>query len=107
MSSRASAATSTTLPMFDPSFVRTASPVLRAVHAICSSAMRLLIEALHLRGLDRGGLAEDQQEQRLACEPLRVAFDGDGSATSGHDERCRGMHGQFGGTGSGNRCVLR
>ena len=40
----ARAATSTTLPMLVPSLVTTASPVLTAVHAICSSAMRLIIE---------------------------------------------------------------
>src|ERR1700733_15291132 len=87
MSSLASAATSTTLPIFVPSFVTTASPVLTAVHAICSSAMRLIIEPVQLGGLDRGGLIEDEQEDRLAREALGVVVQSDRPAPAGHDER--------------------
>src|SRR5580700_2889167 len=87
MSSLASAATSTTFPILTPSLVTTASPVLTAVHAICSSAMRLIIEPVQLGGLDRRGLAEDEQEDRLTSEALRLVVHGDRPATARNDER--------------------
>src|SRR5580704_4442741 len=96
MSSLARAATSTTLPMLVPSLVTTASPVLTAVHAICSSAMRLIIEPVQLRGFDRGCLAEDQEEQRLTGEPLRLMIQGDRAATALHHERRGRSEGELG-----------
>src|SRR5579863_5692045 len=95
MSSFARAATSTTFPMLVPSLVTTASPVLTAVHAICSSAMRLMIEPVQLSGLDGGGLPEDQQEDRLACEALRLVVHGDRPAPAGHDQRCGRSQGEL------------
>src|SRR5450631_2257851 len=89
MSSLARAATSTTFPMLVPSLVTTASPVLTAVHAICSSAMRLIIDPAQLRGLDRGRLTEDEEEECLASEPLRLVIQCDGPATT-RDDECRG-----------------
>src|ERR1700688_2675086 len=86
MSSLARAATSTTLPMVAPSLVTTASPVLTAVHAICSSAMRTIIERVQLRGLDRRGLPEDEQEQRLASETLSVLVHGDRAPPARDDQ---------------------
>src|SRR4029077_14454960 len=86
LSSLARAATSTTLPILVPSLVTTASPVLTAVHAICCSAMRLMIEPGKLGGFDRGGLAEDLEEQRLTSEPLRLMIQGDRAASAQHHE---------------------
>src|SRR5450759_87644 len=96
MSSLARAATSTTFPMLVPSLVRTGSPVLTAVHAICSSAMRLIIEPVQLRGLDGGSLAEDEQEQRLARQTLRVVVQGDRAAASRDHERGCGAKRELG-----------
>src|ERR1039457_7489359 len=89
MSSLARAATSTTFPMLVPSLVTTDSPVLTAVHAICSSAMRPIIEPAQLGGLDRAGLAEDEQEEGLAGKALRVVIERDRAATP-RDHQYRG-----------------
>src|SRR6202044_2056528 len=105
MSSLASAATSTTLPIFVPSFVTTASPVLTAVHAICSSAMRRIIEPVQLRGLDGCGLAEDEQEDGLASETLGLMVHRDRATAPRHHERCCCPQGEArsGGTLLGHR----
>src|ERR1700691_4334360 len=89
MSSLASAATSTTLPMVAPSLVTTASPVLTAVHAICSSAMRPIIEPVQLHGPDGRGLSKDEQEQGLASEALGVMVHRDRAAAAGDNQRRR------------------
>src|SRR5580704_6741761 len=113
MSSRASAATSTTLPISVPSLATTVSPVLTAVHATCatSSAIETIIDAgaetasqsgpfgsarnprqlPELRRLDRCSLSEDEQEEGLAGKPLRVVVHGDGPAAAAHDERRGGV----------------
>src|SRR6202051_5326012 len=96
MSSFARAATSTTFPMLVPSLVTTASPVLTAVHAICSSAMRLIIEPVQLRGLDGGSLAEDQEEQRLASQTRGRVVQGDRTAPSRDHERGCGAQRELG-----------
>src|ERR1700690_926888 len=103
MSSRASAATSTTLPMFAPSLETTASPVFTAVHAMrsSSSAIELIIdgrplapgpthsgcaaqETVELGRLDRGRLPEDEQEECFASQTLRVLVGGNRAAAAGH-----------------------
>src|SRR5580658_7807614 len=100
MSSLARAATSTTFPIVAPSLVTTASPVLTAVHAICSSAMRLIIEPVQLGGLDRRGLSEDEQEDRLPSETLRLVVHRDRPASAGHDERGGRSQGELGCAGT-------
>src|SRR5580658_4877028 len=89
MSSLARAATSTTFPIVAPSLVTTSSPVLTAVHAICSSAMRLIIEPVQLGSLDRRRLTEDEQEDRLAGEALCMVVHRDRPAPTGDDQRRR------------------
>src|SRR6202051_3584973 len=100
MSSLARAATSTTLPMLVPSFVTTASPVLTAVHAICSSAMGLIIEPVQLRGLDGSGLPEHQQEQRLPSQALCLVVQGDDPAATGDHQRRGRAKRELGGAGA-------
>src|SRR5579862_1367858 len=97
MSSLARAATSTTFPIVAPSRVTTASPVLTAVHAICSSAMRLIIEPVQLGGLDRRGLSEDEQEDRFASQALCVLVHRNRPASAGHDKRRGRAQGELGG----------
>src|ERR1700734_2640050 len=99
MSSLARAATSTILPMVAPSLVTTASPVLTAVHAICSSAMRPIIEPVQLHGLDGRGLPKDEQEQGLASEALGVMVHRDGASAPGDPQRRRGAERQVGRAG--------
>src|ERR1022692_5194994 len=85
MSSLASAATSTTLPMVTASLVTTASPVLTAVHAICSSAMRTIIEPVQLRGRTGGRI--DQRPHDVAVLPTGCRAYHVDPPPSGHPRR--------------------
>ncbi len=49
-----------------------------------------------MRGFDRGCLAEDEQEQRLTSEPLRLMVEGDRAAPALNDERRGRSKGELG-----------